>query len=134
MTEKPTVPEIRARLEAATPGPWEATWRDDEWASVEIPDTADDTMQLAWHEGGGITAMDGANAEFIAHAPTDIAFLLEENERLERRLAEAQAEALDAAADEMRDILVSQRKLLGMPSDEWLRARAATIREGDSDV
>lgn len=87
--------EIRARLEAATPGPWLAepqTWEtvgahpwptDAEWQADE--QSATDAL----YSGPDICTMEGwppesrrANAEFIAAAPSDIAALLAEVDRL----------------------------------------------------
>jgi hypothetical protein len=56
--------DIKDRLAAATPGPWELIGGG-EWISpIGIPVAPDD---------GGVGPQD---AEFIAHAPTDIARLL----------------------------------------------------------
>ena len=73
------VSEIRARLEAATPGPW----------------TAHDTAGAHWLIGAGKhgpignTTFDNcqANAEFIAHAPADLDFLLSESARKDEEIA-----------------------------------------------
>lgn len=78
------VEEIRARLKAATPGPWGVTSFESEhvqtmlnagqgecwavWADVDGHCLAPATT------GNGPTSE--ANAEFIAHAPGDLAFLL----------------------------------------------------------
>lgn len=62
---------IKARLEAATPGPWEMAGGN-EWVSpigIEVGPCADE----------GVRQQD---AEFIANAPSDIAALIEEVERL----------------------------------------------------
>lgn len=67
---------IRARDAAATPGPWEA----DDWEiygpdqSVWVGETCDSDD---WNKSC-------ANAEFIAHARTDVRDLLAEVERLRR--------------------------------------------------
>lgn len=50
----------------------------------------------------------------------------------EKALAAHDAQVLRDAADRARDILVSQRKTLGMPTDEWLRAEADRIAGGTS--
>lgn len=65
--------EIRARLNAATPGPWHR--HDDEpW----VTNSATPPMRII------ATGLRGQreNAELIAHAPADIAWLLDEVERL----------------------------------------------------
>ena len=68
--------EIRARLDAATPGPW----RDDHqswciWAPDHEADEPDARCLVA--EVGC-----GPDTDLIAHAPADIAWLLDEVERL----------------------------------------------------
>ena len=92
---------IRARLDAATPGPW--YWAGDypsnapcphttEWTD-HGPDLMSRTVQKPW--GGDTTVItssgydasslnvEDADAELIAHAPQDLAFLLAEVERLQ---------------------------------------------------
>ena len=68
--------EIRARLEAATPGPWEH-WERPNCCVVH------EEAGIKWEVVGGGRFEDHA---FIAHAPEDIAWLLGEVERLEERL------------------------------------------------
>ena len=115
------IAEIRARLEAATPGPWEAVkWEDydhmngyvETW-DVEGPD----------HDGDGNGQQD---AEFIAHARDDVPFLLAEIERLSTALAERDAfwvsrlqadDAVEAIAAEFAS---------GYPIHNWDRKRAKT--------
>ena len=67
--------EIRARLDAATPGPWER-WND----GMRIWSRARPDAQF------GVDVADvyasHATADLIAHAPADIAWLLDEVERL----------------------------------------------------
>lgn len=58
--------EIRARLDAATPGPWEKT-------SPNVVVAAGDVV-------AGVPLTN--NADLIAHAPADLAWLLDEVERL----------------------------------------------------
>lgn len=60
--------EIARRLEAATPGPWEAGY-DGGW-TVETKDAVIVDMTDSEAEQGRI------DADFIAHAPTDLAALL----------------------------------------------------------
>ena len=94
---------IRARLDAATPGPWH--W--DEYPVPALhgvggsPDTYEYEAEVieATHTGGcGCRAecyldltIDRSDAEFIAHAPTDLADLLTEVDRLTADLAAAAA-------------------------------------------
>lgn len=64
---------IRARCEAATPGPWKLTkdgrYEDHDECRIDLPD---DNIELCRYENG----------EFIAHARNDIPDLLDEVERL----------------------------------------------------
>lgn len=118
---KPSVAEIRARLEAATPGPWEAEIGEDiqvnagtaltvwnETGDVGTParswrstDRIFEFVDAKWELEEEDYSVMASNAEFIAHAPTDVAFLLEENARLEVLLAEVkgQAEAIMFESD-----------------------------------
>lgn len=94
----PRVDEIQARLEAATPGPWEAR---QDFIDGGVPDNS---MTL---NGGGRGDYIGtialhydvraANAEFIAAAPADIAYLLAELRDRDEKLAKVEA-LCDAAA------------------------------------
>lgn len=77
---------IAARLEAATPGPWSAHDfgypGQDEPSSIVIHTGEFDWNGIRYGETEVIAHTDwdsqpAANAEFIAHAPTDIAALLE---------------------------------------------------------
>ena len=68
--------EIRARLDAATPGPWENT---DDWSVV----TAVVRQRSKWLPDYEMPVADvgqPVNADLIAHAPADIAWLLDEVE------------------------------------------------------
>lgn len=67
--------EIRARLNAATPGPWE--WR--EWSCGDEAITGPDNTGFVVNVD---EATPHADADLIAHAPADIAWLLDEVERL----------------------------------------------------
>jgi len=69
MTKK-QIEEIRARLEAATPGPW----RKDATPGYFEP--------AVWIGEGCVYPEEQSDATFIAHAPQDIADLLEEVGRL----------------------------------------------------
>lgn len=62
---------IRARLEAATPGPWERNDQHTKQHGIAGP--------LGLHA----TAWEDRDAEFIAHARADVAWLLDKVERLE---------------------------------------------------
>lgn len=65
--------DIKNRLAAATPGPWELLGGNEYISPIGITVAPDD---------GGVTSRD---AEFIAHAPEDIAWLLGEVERQRSR-------------------------------------------------
>ena len=73
---------IRERLAAATPGPWEARV---EVHGVSLVPLLTNKGHLAFAYGDGW----GDDAEFIAHAPTDVAALLAEVERLRAELENA---------------------------------------------
>ncbi len=86
--------EIRARLDAATSGPWVVTGRGSAGCAVVGRTDAEVTGMkwgvIAWPtrrprnaagEALASLAID-RNAEFIAHAPADIAWLLDEVERM----------------------------------------------------
>ncbi len=74
--------EIRARLDAVTPGPWRALdWSDPPLATV------------VQQRGSGVhwpriaSCGFAPDADLIAHAPADIAWLLDEVERLRKEVA-----------------------------------------------
>ena len=69
------IKEIRERLGAATPGPWSVLDLSDETGT-------DYTVEGSDVQIGPVWAL--ADAAFIANAPADIAYLLEQVERLER--------------------------------------------------
>lgn len=89
---------IEARLRAATPGPWQLGWEEDSsWVAFvsEHGDQQDDY----WRTITANAASDGrdrADAEFIAHAPEDIAALVAAVRERDAALArvEALAESL----------------------------------------
>jgi hypothetical protein len=74
---------IRERLANATPGPWEAFKDNDGGYNTEwLVTTADGYVAICdW--GNGTLKSD---AQFIAHAPTDIAALIAEVEKLKAKL------------------------------------------------
>ena len=69
--------EIRARVDAATPGPWHL---DDDGAEIKTPDHG--TIADIWEP-----TQESRNGEFIAGARTDVPDLLAENDRLTTELA-----------------------------------------------
>lgn len=83
---KPSIEEIRARLAAASPGPWWFDAGQDWGASWGIVSGTGDHMRYVAKPYG-----DEDRAAITAY-PTDIAFLLERDAARERRLAELEAE------------------------------------------
>ena len=71
--------EIRARLDAATPGPW-FHYPGEPW----VTNATDEPRIIVATVSPRMT---GDNADLIAHAPADIAWLLAEVERLQKRVA-----------------------------------------------
>lgn len=102
------LPAIRARAEAATPGPWyalpdPAPSRVDHGYRLVATTTraaADNVYGLRDAMGyPGLTKLDSdSDADFIAHAREDVPALLAEVERLSRNLELASAECCDLSA------------------------------------
>ena len=85
--------KIEARANAATEGPWEWEGKSDEmWPQGENSLMATggaepEYVLMAWgYDAYGITAECDADAEFIAHARTDVPWLLEQVERRDKAL------------------------------------------------
>ena len=75
------IAEIRARLDAVTPGPWELSDHIDCCWEAYVFSTADDEAVPVCY----VHNKDGRpNARFLVKAPADIAWLLDEVERLRR--------------------------------------------------
>jgi hypothetical protein len=80
---------IRARLKAATPGPWEwhvkENWyaNDENFDAVVSPNGAN-VLEAYSCDGCGHIDVEAPDAQFIAHAPQDIADLLAELEQVKR--------------------------------------------------
>jgi hypothetical protein len=94
------VDAIRARVEAATPGPWRCSNRGDGSASVyrHDDDFGDEALVddgLCPHIRGEVRAADGP---FIAHAREDIPWLLNQLEALEAQHQQQIAELHDLLA------------------------------------
>ena len=77
---------IRARADAATPGPWKAFKNYDDYNTIR-PESAQDCEHIFNCEMYGGTPPGDADAEFIASARKDIPALLDEIERLKQKLA-----------------------------------------------
>jgi hypothetical protein len=72
---------IRARLDAATPGPWELWYGELDWVSVGID--GDTVAECRTHINQQFSGWQNLrNATFIQHAPTDLRALLDAVERL----------------------------------------------------
>lgn len=86
----PDYAAIRARLDAATPGPWEADDPIDGDSVVMVPG-----LSCLGHcpDCGTRAGFDPGDADLIAHAPADLAALLVENQRLR--------DAIQAVRDEV---------------------------------
>lgn len=79
--------EIKARLAAATDGPWTTWGQEDIIVSVRaMVKRLGHVTICGMHFAGEIKAQEqqNANADFIAHAPTDIATLIEALEAAEK--------------------------------------------------
>ena len=129
MTATPSREEaIQARLDAATPGPWStsgpdtiAQWGiyDSEWlvASAKAYDHDNAMSDKPGARGPGYINPD-ANAELIANAPSDLAYLLAENDDLRARI------------DKALDVEI----FAGNVFEAVVAVRAALTDEGNTDV
>ena len=104
MTESIDLDAIEARLAAATPGPWD-TDGTTVWAYVIVPDPRDQTGQTPIQDRELVAQSGGADADLIAHAPTDLAALVAEVRAL-RAVAKAAGEYLRAPStyDDLRGV------------------------------
>jgi len=102
--------EIKARLENATPGPWQeigTEWTDDGVMVSGYVCYQSDVHQTQWSDitGDGVPA---ADAQFIAAAPADVGWLLEHVEQLQREVTRLNGNW--AALSRERDLLWAQRQ------------------------
>lgn len=98
---------IKARLAAATPGPWSEYAESGEWW---INQNDGDGANPSPVEGGWVCdsrQMSPEDVEFVTHAPTDIAFLLAAQARAEG--VEADAAAVCKAAQNVAEFLFDFR-------------------------
>lgn len=77
--------EIKERLRATTPGVWRVVIPDGDYFGADDPTVETDAGQYiaqTTYDGLSFSARDtaGADAEFIAHAKEDVAWLLEQLE------------------------------------------------------
>ena len=106
--------EIEARLAAAAAAPWRIEQHD---LSLFVH-SADEGLEANL---GYVGNRPHANAEFIAAAPADVAYLLTELRKRDDALARVEAECAGAARINSADPNLSEY-------DRWLRARAAAVR------
>lgn len=97
--------EIRARADAATPGPWES-----HGSSIVRPAGRKRNVAECWQqvgEGGEVLYPARENAAFVAHSREDVPYLLATNAALRADLAASRAReaAVREAADEMADAI-----------------------------
>lgn len=78
--------EIRARLDAATPGPWRVIEPLQQTARPPCRMIVADLEAPQQSSEIGDVQMSWVDTRFITHAPADIAWLLDEVERLEKRV------------------------------------------------
>ena len=140
---------IRARLASATPGPWKAStddagdvvvWGPDEdwlanvgnWARQHLGIDADAAARQF------VETRDAADATLIAHAPTDLAALCDEVERLRgesdgrRRALHAERDAATKRADKAEAACAAMREALEEcygQSAEWFRQKHGSVVE-----
>ena len=82
------IAEIRARAEAATPGPWRTEWSDRDAHYRIIFNEQGNWLAEVFEEEGD--EGDPFDASFIAHARTDIPHLLAALEAAEKRAEDAE--------------------------------------------
>lgn len=114
--------EIRARVAAATAGPWVAIYYGPEVAREpgwSVDCNQPDVLSVAnVFRGYGNRGEDAANAAFIANAPDDIRFLLAEVERLRAERDALRLALQDLAEDNPSMAALNRAKaMLGGQSD-----------------
>jgi hypothetical protein len=71
---------IKARLKAASPGPWRYTdLNGEKYIACPGEPTDNYVCDFGWHYDGDVPP---GNPDFIAHAPEDVAWLLSQHKRL----------------------------------------------------
>lgn len=117
------VAEIAARLESATPGPWETTQAADEESTTWIEAPSGDVLNHDecghGHMRENFAWMRRADADLIANAPSDLRYLMAEVAALRGRLA-----AVEWLADEWDK--VSDKEMSFRFAVSLLRAALAT--------
>lgn len=127
MTDADRVAEIRARHDAATPGPWVAhTGRYDDLHFGDCGPAAG--VRMSGRERGFfVPGFPPADAEFIAHAPADIGWLLAEVARRGERITELLAE-IKAGDQCLDDIIEDRYRFLAA----WELLRLCTVPDRDA--
>lgn len=121
--------EIRARLAAATPGPWKNTGtgvnQDAEWW-YSVEDAGGEWV----YDRAGVYACREQDADFIAHAPTDMAYLLDEVARLLAELRAAR-ELRTATLDWHRRHVISLHMLEAINAMDFAYRASAAPAESE---
>ena len=92
------IDEIRERLDKATPGPWKATYEAaDDWVSITGQGFYDGGHWMTCPEVATCEGIVGPDADLIANAPADLAWLLDALARRDQR-----CEDLAVSLDETR--------------------------------
>lgn len=89
--------EIQARVEAATPGPWEVT--QEGWSVISAACNICGTYHNHSMHDGGRTWDAQPDADFIAHSREDVPFLLAEVSKLRAIIEEAATRAASGIED-----------------------------------
>lgn len=99
MSDMERLEEIRARCEAATPGPWRGDRHDGsiKYAMYGADDTAVLTVDHKDATSGFLGDRCVADEEFVLHSRADVSWLLAEIERLRSELEAAKATSTDRA-------------------------------------
>ena len=126
-----TIEDIKARLAAATPGPWEM--RPDGWQVTSAQCNICGTFHThQMHDGGRLVSVRPVqpDADLIAHAPTDLARLVAVAEAAaELRGQRAIAPCILAADDE--DVYCEAHDLAGYPCAAGRLVAALDALDGD---
>lgn len=88
------ISEIKARLAAATPGPWKVFEHQDHsgleagppYTQGYVKGCVNDVCRISALGRSGVTDKQRRDIEFIANAPADIAYLLAEVKRLKAKI------------------------------------------------
>lgn len=101
-TAKPTIETIQQRLSAATPGPWHVEEESSQECTIRATGPVISgvvaTVRLNWIRSEQRYEQD-RNVELIAHAPTDIAWLLARLVLVERQRDELRARNMEHEGD-----------------------------------